>query len=106
MDTSERNSIDSVRGQTTKSPGSIGLQVKISETKDLVVVYVVPGGSADKSGKVAAGDTLIKIDHIAVVGMSVETVAGLIVGEAGTAVRLRMASADKAREWNLTLIRL
>lgn len=89
------------------APGTIGLQVKLGEGGDLFVVYVVPGGSAAKNGNVAAGDIVLAIDDIRVSGMTVDEVARLIVGEAGTFVRLHLASASvKGKEWNVSLLRV
>lgn len=74
------------------------LQDKEGET---TVVRVVPGGAADKHGKLQKNDRIISVgqgkdgEMIDIVGMKLSEVVQKIRGEAGTVVRLGVIPADK-----------
>lgn len=69
-------------------------------------MHVVSGGSAHRNGNVTAGDVVLAIDDTRVSGMTVDQVARLIVGDAGTFVRLGLSSPDKNKVWNVSLLRV
>ena len=54
-----------------RSPESCGcgLMLRVSEEGELVVDGVLPGGPADKTGKLRLGDTLVRVDRQYVHGL-------------------------------------
>ena len=78
-----------------------------------IIVSVVPGGPADKSGKISPDDKIVRIKQIEgthpepvdVVGWRIDEVVQLIRGEAGTELELEIIPAktedDSDRKWVL-----
>jgi len=78
-----------------------------------IIVSVVPGGPAEKSGKISPDDKIVKVkqiqeakpDSIDVVGWRIDEVVQLIRGEAGTQVELEIIPAKTEdlsdRKWVL-----
>ena len=81
----------------------IGAALRI-EDGNIVVTSVVPGGPADKDGRLQAGDTIIEVasgdtgDSVSVAGMQLADAVQLIRGKQGTVVRLRVVSQGKQSE--------
>lgn len=78
----------------------IGAVLQDKEGKT-TVVRVVPGGAADKHGKLRKNDQIISVgqgtngEMVDIVGMKLSEVVQKIRGEAGTLVRLGVIPADK-----------
>ncbi len=76
----------------------IGAQLK-DEDGHAVIAKVIPGGAADKHGKLKAGDRIIAVgegeegEMVDVVDMKLNDVVKLIRGQAGTIVRLGVIPA-------------
>ena len=78
-----------------------------------IIVSVVPGGPAEKSGKIGPDDKIVKVkqiqdngpDSVDVVGWRIDEVVQLIRGEAGTQLELEMIPAKTEdlsdRKWVL-----
>jgi carboxyl-terminal processing protease len=77
-----------------------------------VVQQVVPGGPADRSGKLHSDDRIVAVgegpqdDAVDVIGWRLENVVDLIRGKRGTVVRLRIIPKGSAPEAGLTTITL
>ena len=53
-----------------------------------IVSALAPNGSAEQSGQIQIGDTILSVDGIPAAGKDVDTLVGLIKGRRGTQVRL------------------
>lgn len=79
-----------------RSPESCGcgLMLRVSEEGELVVDGVLPGGPADKTGKLRLGDTLVRVDRQYVHGLQPSQIAPKILGPAGSIVELGFKRAQ------------
>lgn len=66
--------------QTTPAPSGMGNQTRTN----VVVERIVPGGGAELSGQVAAGDVVVSVDGVDVRSMQLPQILTLIRGDEGT----------------------
>jgi tetratricopeptide (TPR) repeat protein len=91
------------------SMAGLGAALKIAENK-LVVVNLVPGGSAERDGRLKSGDQLLAVagdDRVwtSLEGKSIAEAVELIRGPAGSIVRLRVKPAAGSDEVEYQLVR-
>jgi carboxyl-terminal processing protease len=92
----------SLTDQTSGELSGVGMRLKQDEkTKALVVAEPMKGSPAIAAG-ILSGDELLVIDGKFTTGMTVEAAAGLIRGEVGTRVRLKLLRQGKEIELTLT----
>ena len=87
--------------EDVKSPGicGIGVVFRQDETIGIHRIFVertVPGGPADRSGRVRKGDLLVTIDGKDVYGQDLEHITKSIVGPDGSAVCLGFYNFDRS----------
>ena len=87
--------------EDVKSPGicGIGVVFRQDETIGIHRIFVertVPGGPADRSGRVRQGDLLVTIDGRDVYGQDIEHITKSIVGPEGSAVCLGFYNFDRS----------
>mmetsp|Transcript_19216 Transcript_19216/g.45959 ORF Transcript_19216/g.45959 Transcript_19216/m.45959 type:complete len:303 (+) Transcript_19216:49-957(+) len=70
--------------------GGLGISFHQDRTGRFVVKRLVPGGSAERSGRVNAGDVLIGIGSTAAQGLSQRELSRLLVGPPGSTADLRL----------------
>ncbi len=84
----------------------VGLTVQVREDdQGLDVTEVASGGGADTAG-LLPGDRLIAVDGESILGADVNTVAGLIRGEEGTAVELTVERSGETLHFTVTRSRI
>jgi len=84
-----------LRGDLAGEVVGVGIELKLDEaTQSLVVARVLDGAPADKGG-IVAGDQLLQIDGKPVVGRPMMDVVRTIRGAAGTAIQLTMLHAGQ-----------
>jgi carboxyl-terminal processing protease len=92
--------------QTSGSLSGVGMRLKLDEKlKAVVVVEPIRNSPAMKAG-VKAGDRILAIDGRSAEGMTVETAAELIRGEAGKTVRVKFSRDNQAFELVMTRARV
>lgn len=72
----------------------IGLMLKEDEL-GAKVIKVIKNGPAEKSGKITAGDIIIKVENKSVAGMAVDEIVDLIRGKENTKVKLEFSHKDQ-----------
>ncbi len=94
------NTLDNFRIQLQLNLEGIGAQLQDQDGRT-IVASIVPGGAADKHGKLAKDDEIISVaqgedgEEVDIVGMKLNDVVQLIRGKAGTVVRLGVIPASK-----------
>lgn len=83
----------------------VGIGVSIMPNGDYIEVVTPIDGSPAKAAGIQAGDLIVAVDGIDIAGMSIEEVVGLIKGQAGQAVTLRIRRAGVAADFDVTIIR-
>ena len=83
----------------------VGIGVRIDETEDGLprIVAVFKGSPAEKAG-LRSDDVIVAVDGETTVGRSIDEVADLVRGEAGTTVELTIRHSD-ATEQTLSIVR-
>ncbi|MEB3293865.1 MAG: S41 family peptidase [Synechococcales bacterium] len=95
---------DVLNSQTSGELSGVGIRLDVDEkTKTLVVVEPLPNSPAMKAG-VKAGDRILAINGRSAKGMSVEQASGMIRGQEGTVVKLRIDRPSMG-EFDLPLTR-
>ena len=96
------NTLDNFRIALQLKLEGIGAQLQDQDGKT-VVAKVVPGGAAEKHGKLKKDDQIISVgqgdstEMVDIVGMKLNDVVQLIRGDAGTVVRLGSHSRGHER---------
>lgn len=92
------------QSQTSGELVGVGMQLMLdADTQALTVVQPIEGSPALKAG-VQSGDRILKINDTSTEGMTVETAAGMIRGEADTEVKL-LFQRDNSEPFTLTITR-
>ncbi|MEO8935537.1 MAG: S41 family peptidase [Burkholderiaceae bacterium] len=73
----------------------IGMEIQRSAS-DEILCYPVPSGPAAAAG-IKAGDRLLTVDGVEATGQSLPGIVGIASGDAGTEVRLGVATSDGSR---------
>jgi carboxyl-terminal processing protease len=95
---------EALSNQTSGELSGVGIRLELDEkTKALTVVEPLENSPAIRAG-VQSGDRIIAINGKSTRGMSVEDASGLIRGEVGTKVTLKIGR-NGANEFNLPLTR-
>ena len=85
----------------------VGINFEVSDRRELIVESVVPGGAADKSRRVLAGDVLIAVDGVNIKGLDMSEISGKVLGRVGSSVTLdlrrRLESAPKGMAQRVTV---
>eukprot|EP00802_Teleaulax_amphioxeia_P028807 Tamp_30629.p1 GENE.Tamp_30629~~Tamp_30629.p1 ORF type:complete len:152 (-),score=24.60 Tamp_30629:271-672(-) len=82
------------RKEACEKQCGLGIAFKPDKRGNLFVKRLVPGGPADASKLIEAGDVLHAVDGKNVIGMNKMEVASLLMGPAGSKVRLRFLRQD------------
>lgn len=89
----------------------VGVGIVLQQTEGKVMVMdLVPGGPAERSGLIAAGDEIIAVRPtnsaglVPVERMDLEQVVNMIRGEEGTAVGFHMGRGSRG-QYEVTLVR-
>ncbi len=88
----------------------IGAQLK-DEDGYAVIAKIIPGGAADKHGKLKAGDRIVSVgqgeegEMVDVVDMKLDDIVKMIRGKAGTIVRLGVVPASGGEKQIYTITR-
>jgi carboxyl-terminal processing protease len=87
---------DALNNQTQGELSGVGIRLELPETtKVLTVVDPLPDSPAFKAG-IQTGDEILSIDGKSTKGLSIEDASGLIRGEVGTKVTLRIRRKGSA----------
>lgn len=86
-DPSSSDGTEHIPHRSSESCG-VGINFRISDNGDLVINDIVPGGPADRTGKLRIGDELIRVDGRFVRGRPASQIAPKVLGPAGTIVEL------------------
>jgi carboxyl-terminal processing protease len=87
---------DALNNQTQGELSGVGIRLELPETtKVLTVVDPLPDSPAAKAG-IQSGDEILAIDGKSTKGLSIEDASGLIRGEVGTKVTLRIRRKGSA----------
>lgn len=101
------NQYTTVRSGARGSVIGVGVEIAFDSRQgaasDVLVLSVAEGGPAEQGG-VRAGDSIVAVDGVLTRGLSLYEVGGMLQGEAGSEVVLRVRSASKS-EQELTLVR-
>ena len=95
-----RNTVELERAPlpgTTLAPddlAGVGFSFETTKTGMQILCSLEPGGSAEGSGRMQAGDVLRTVDGVDVQGLSVEEVISLVKGPPGTKVVLNLDSVN------------
>lgn len=107
------SSLDNFRIMMRLNLDGIGAALQVSEEGYTVVTKVIPGGAADKDGRLKADDRIVSVsdsngEMIDVVDMKLNDVVHLIRGEAGTVVKLGVQSGgvDETKIYAITRARI
>jgi carboxyl-terminal processing protease len=73
----------------------IGVRIDVAEDGRPQIVGVFPGSPAEGAG-LASGDVIVAVDGASTEGQTLDEVAGLVRGEAGTVVEVTVRGADGA----------
>ena len=79
--------------KTAKSRVGIGISFGVTKSGDVFITALSKGGPAKASGKIAEGDQLLSVDGCEIKGFPVKDIVQLILGKAGTKVRLDLLPA-------------
>ena len=74
--------------KTAKSRVGIGISFGVTKSGDVFITALSQGGPAKASGKIAEGDQLLSVDGCEIKGFPIKDIVQLILGKAGTKVRL------------------
>lgn len=73
-------------------------KVTISSSRQVFITGLAPNGPARGTGIIRRGDQLISVDDVNVNGWDVNDIVRLIVGEVGSAVKVRICVCCHERE--------
>lgn len=94
------NNVDSFNMIIDGEYEGIGIQISYNENQDLIITYVFPNSSADKTG-LKAGDVITSIDGNEVAGKSLEEVKSLITSFNGKEFSLKYKRDNEQNEVSL-----
>jgi carboxyl-terminal processing protease len=97
------NDIEDYRFMTTGEYGGIGATVNDINGK-IIIADPYEGFAAYKAG-IRAGDQLVGVNGINIEGKRSDQVGGLLKGQAGTAVKLKILKAGQSQPTELSLMR-
>jgi carboxyl-terminal processing protease len=83
----------------------VGIRIKRRPNEPFIIWELLDGGSAGKAG-LKPGDAIVKVDGQDAAPMSLEEIAGLIRGPAGSQVKLTVEHADGRRTQDVSLKRV
>mmetsp|Transcript_60238 Transcript_60238/g.142574 ORF Transcript_60238/g.142574 Transcript_60238/m.142574 type:complete len:119 (-) Transcript_60238:84-440(-) len=89
-------------------PDMCGVGLIVSGTRHpegLVIIHVVPGGAAHRSGMVQVGRLLVGIDGVPVAHASLKTVQDMILGPSGTQLTLTLRDLNTGETMSVSLVR-
>ena len=90
--------------QIEGSFGGIGVEFDMDKDRHLVIVSILPGTPASKSG-LKSGDIIVQIDDKNAVQMSLEDAAKLLRGNVGTTVAIKVWRQQENKYLTVTLKR-
>ena len=80
--------------KTRRQNSYVGVGITVTYEEDGIhVVTVIRDGPADKAG-VQAGDVIVGVDGVSVIGLDAEQSSAMIAGESGTRVELTLLGGD------------
>jgi hypothetical protein len=85
-----------------------GVGLLLGEHRDSQVVavkQVVPRGSADRAGRINAGDQIVKVGATDAKGLGVNELRNYIIGDQGSTVRITFKREESGEEYELDLVR-
>ncbi len=107
------SSLDNFRIMMRLNLDGIGAALQVSEEGYTVVTKVIPGGAADKDGRLKPDDQIVSVsdangEMVDVVDMKLNDVVQLIRGEAGTVVKLGVqpGGAGETKIYDITRARI
>lgn len=107
------SSLDNFRIMMRLNLDGIGAALQVSEDGYTVVTKVIPGGAADKDGRLKPEDRIVSVsdsnaEMIDVVDMKLNDVVQLIRGDAGTVVKLGVqpGGAGETKIYDITRARI
>jgi hypothetical protein len=95
MSMSARAQSTGSRGAPIGKPAGVGIYFQESGS-DIVVNHLIRGGSAERSGKVVAGDIIVSIDDNDVRSNGVGQMRNFIVGPEGSTVNLTFVRNEES----------
>ena len=75
--------------------GGLGICLIIAPSGHSVVRGLVAGGPADENGQIKAGDALVSISGVEILGCADDTILDMLNGEPGSTVRLGLERMDR-----------
>jgi carboxyl-terminal processing protease len=100
LDEDEREQMDLI---TTGKYAGIGVSIGVRDGK-IVVIGLMDGYSAQRQG-VKEGDRFLRIDSIQVTGMKLDSVRGLVRGDAGTEIHITIEREGEQKPLDFVLVR-
>ncbi len=107
------SSLDNFRIMMRLNLDGIGAALQVSEEGYTVVTKVIPGGAAEKDGRLKPDDRIVSVsdskgEMVDVVDMKLNDVVQLIRGDAGTVVKLgvQTAGVDETKTYDITRARI
>ncbi len=96
-------SLDKILESTSGKFSGIGVSIisKLPEDDNLTIVDVIADGPAEKAG-LKAQDAIVQVNGEKLRGLSSDEVVGMLKGETGTAVALKILRDRKMFEFNVT----
>jgi hypothetical protein len=100
---SQRNSRSCLLGGEAPRCG-LGVRLRHSNRGILSVAMILPGGAADKSGRLAANDQILAVNGVETSGKPIQDVAKMFVGIEGSSVDLKISRNGRG-PFDVTIIR-
>mmetsp|Transcript_40860 Transcript_40860/g.93162 ORF Transcript_40860/g.93162 Transcript_40860/m.93162 type:complete len:383 (+) Transcript_40860:89-1237(+) len=92
--------------QAQNKQAGVGLLLGEHRDSQIVAVkQVVPRGSADRAGRIRAGDQILKVGETEARGLGVNELRNYIIGDQGSTVRITFKREDSDEMYELDLIR-
>jgi carboxyl-terminal processing protease len=97
IDESRRDEVDLL---TTGKYGGIGITIGLRDSA-VVISEIMDGYSAQREG-LRRGDKIIEIDGVIITGSKINDIRGLVRGQTGTTLKMKILRQDREYEYTLT----